>query len=82
MKLHRHASHENNNSTTHKWPQFVADDVQHDNIYIMTEFICIHCRNSLTLSTPHMTIVVISHLVEKVPSKELLSATELSVRLV
>ena len=47
MKLHRHTSHENDNSTTHKWPQFVADDVQHDNIYIMNEFICICCRNSL-----------------------------------
>ena len=23
MKLHRHTSHENDNSTTHKWPQFV-----------------------------------------------------------
>ena len=33
--------------TTHKWPQFVPDDVEHDNIYIMNEFICICCRNSL-----------------------------------
>ena len=47
MKLHRHISHENDNITTHKWPQFVPDDVEHDNIYIMNEFICIHCRNSL-----------------------------------
>ena len=47
MKLHRHTSHENNNSTIHKLPQFVADDVQHDNIYILNEFICICCRNSL-----------------------------------
>ena len=47
MKLHIHTSHENDNSTTHKWPQFVPDDVQHDNIYIMNEFICICCRNSL-----------------------------------
>ena len=47
MKLHRHTSHENDNSTTHKWPQFVPDDVQLDNIYIMNEFICIRCRNSL-----------------------------------
>ena len=46
IKLYRHTSHENDNSTTHKWPQFVADDVQHDNIYIMNEFICICCRNS------------------------------------
>ena len=47
MQLHRHTSHENDNSTTHKWPQFVADDVQLDNIYIMNKFICICCRNSL-----------------------------------
>ena len=47
MKLHRPTSNENDNSTTHKWPQFVPDDVQHDNIYIMNEFICICCRNSL-----------------------------------
>lgn len=36
----------------------------------------------LTLSMLHATIVMISHLVKKVPSQELLSATELSVRLV
>ena len=47
MKLHRHTSHENDNITTHKWPQFVPDVVEHDNIYVMNEFICIHCRNSL-----------------------------------
>ena len=35
----------------------------------------------LTLSMPHVTIVAISHLVEKVPSLELLHATEFSVRL-
>ena len=52
MKLHRHTSHENDNSTTHKWLQFVPDDVQHDNIYIMNEFICIHCRNSLKPKMP------------------------------
>ena len=33
--------------TTNKWPKFVQDDVQHDNIYIMNEFIYICCRNSL-----------------------------------
>ena len=33
--------------TTHKWPQFVPDDVEHDDIYVMNEFICICCRNSL-----------------------------------
>ena len=32
MKLHRHASHENDDITTYKWPQFVADDVEHYNI--------------------------------------------------
>ena len=47
MKLHEHTSHENDEMTTHKWPQFVADDVEHDDIYVMNEFICIHCRNSL-----------------------------------
>ena len=51
MKLHRHTSHENDNSTIHKWPPFLADDVQHDNIYIMNEFICICCRNSLRQKT-------------------------------
>ena len=35
----------------------------------------------LTLSTPHVTIVAISHLVEKVPLLELLHATEFSMRL-
>ena len=54
MKLHRHTSHENDNSKTHKWPQFVPDDVQHGNIYIMNEFICIHCRNSLRQKKPKM----------------------------
>ena len=54
MELHRHMSHEKNNSTTHKWPQLVADAVQHDNIYIMNEFICIHCRNSLRWKKPKM----------------------------
>ena len=47
MKLHGHTSHENDEMTTNKWPQFVADDVEHDDIYVMNEFICIHCRNSL-----------------------------------
>ena len=54
MKLHRHPSHENDNSTTHKWLQFVADNVQHDNIYIMNGFICICCRNSLRQKKPKM----------------------------
>ena len=37
---------------------------------------------ALTPSVSHVTVVAVSHLVEKVPSQELLSATELSVRLV
>ena len=32
---------------THELPQFVQDDVEHDDIYVMNEFICICCRNSL-----------------------------------
>ena len=53
MKLHRHTSHENDEMTPHKWPQFVPDDVEHDDIYIMNEFICIHWRNSLRQKKPH-----------------------------
>ena len=26
IKLHRHTSHENDEMTTHKWPQFVRDN--------------------------------------------------------
>ena len=47
MKLHRHTYQENDELITHEWPQFVQDDVEHDDIYIMDEFICIHCKNSL-----------------------------------
>ena len=54
MKLHRHKSHENDDITTHKWPHFVPDDVEHDNIYVMNEFICISCRNSLRQKKPRM----------------------------
>ena len=32
---------------THEWPQFVQHDLEHDDIYIMDEFICICCKNSL-----------------------------------
>ena len=39
MKLHRHTSHENDEMRTHKCPQFVQDDVEHDDIYVMNEFI-------------------------------------------
>ena len=46
MKLHRHTSQENVEMRTHKWPQFVQDDVEHDDIYIMDEFICTCCKNS------------------------------------
>ena len=52
MKLYRHTSHENDDMTTHKWPQFVPDDVEHDDIYVMNESICIHCRNSLRQKKP------------------------------
>ena len=51
MKLQRHTSHENDGVTTHKWPQFVPDDVKHGDIYVMNEYICIHCRNSLRQKT-------------------------------
>ena len=47
MKLYRHTSQENDDMTTHKWPQFVPEDVEHDDIYVMNEYIYIHCRNSL-----------------------------------
>ena len=47
MKMHRHTSSENDEMTTNTGPQFVADDVEHDDIYVMNEFICICCRNSL-----------------------------------
>ena len=46
-KLHRDTSHENDDMTTHKWPQFVPDDVKHNDIYVMNEYICILYRNSL-----------------------------------
>ena len=52
MKLHRHTCQENNEMVTHEWPQFVQDDVEHDDIYIMDKFICIHCRNSLQQKNP------------------------------
>ena len=54
MKLHRHTSQENDEMRTHEWPQFLQDDVEHDDIYIMDEFICIHCRNSLQQKNPKM----------------------------
>ena len=54
MKLHRHTSHENDDGTTHKWPQFAPDDVKHNNIYVMNEYICTHCRNSLRQKEPKM----------------------------
>ena len=51
MKLHRHTSCKNDEMRTHEWPQFIQDDVEHDDIYVMDEFICIHCRNSLQQKT-------------------------------
>ena len=47
MKLHRHTPDENDDITTHKCPQFVPDVVKHNDIYVMNEYICICCRNSL-----------------------------------
>ena len=47
MKLYRHTSHGNDDMTTHKWPHFVPDDVEHDDIYVMNEYIYICCRKSL-----------------------------------
>ena len=47
MKLHRHTSDESDDMTTHKWPECVPDDVKHNDIYVMNEYICIYCRNSL-----------------------------------
>ena len=47
MKLHRHTSQENDEMRTHEWPQFVQDDVEHDDIDIVDEYICICCKNSL-----------------------------------
>ena len=52
MKLHRHTSHENDDMTPHKWPQFVPDDIKCDDIYVMYEYICICCRNSLRQKKP------------------------------
>ena len=43
---------------------------------------CLEIQVTLTLSMPHMTIVVISHLAKKMSSLELLHATQFSMRLV
>ena len=37
MKMHRHTPDENDDMTTHKWPQFVPDDVKQDDIYVMND---------------------------------------------
>ena len=47
MTLHKHTSQLNDEMRTHEWPQLVQDDVEHDEIYVMDEIICIHCKNSL-----------------------------------
>ena len=52
--MHRHTSPKNEEMRTHEWPQFVQDDVEHDDIYVMEEFICILCRNSLQHKNPKM----------------------------
>ena len=51
MKVHRQTSHENDDVTAHKLPQFVADDVEHNDIYVMNEYICVCCKNSLRKKT-------------------------------
>ena len=48
MKLHRHTSQENDEMRTHEWPQFVQDDVEHDDIYIMDKFILYMVQKQLT----------------------------------
>ena len=52
MKLLRHTFHENDKMRINKWPQFVPDNVEQDDIYVMNEFICKHCRNSLRQKKP------------------------------
>ena len=54
MQLHRHTSQENDEMRTHEWPQFVQDDVEHDDIYVMDESTCTHCKNSLQQKNPKM----------------------------
>ena len=39
MKLHRLTSYDNDELTAHKWPQFVSDDAEHDDIYAMILFV-------------------------------------------
>ena len=51
MKIHWHTSHQNDEMRTCKWPQIVPDDVEHDDISVMNEFICKHYRNSLRQKT-------------------------------
>ena len=57
MKLPRQTSHENDDVTTQKWPQFVPDDVKHNDIYVMNEYICICCRNSLRQKKPQKFLI-------------------------
>ena len=47
MNLNRHTSQVNDEMRTYKWPQFVQDVVEHDDIAIIDEYICICCKNSL-----------------------------------
>ena len=54
MKLHRHTPNENDDMTTDKWPQLVSGDVKQNDIYVMNEYICIRCRNSLGQKNPKM----------------------------
>ena len=47
-----HTSQENYKMRTQEWPQFVQDDVEHNDIYIMDEVICICGKNSLQPKKP------------------------------
>ena len=44
MKLHGHTSQVNDEMRTCEWPQFVQDVVEHDDIDIMDEFICVTAK--------------------------------------
>ena len=52
MKLHRQTSHENDEMRTHKWPQFVQDEVEHDDIYVMDEFILYTAKTAYNKKKP------------------------------
>ena len=59
MELHGHTSDNNDEMRINKWPQFVPDDVEHGDIYVMNEFICIHCKNSLRQKKPKIHVQMV-----------------------